>query len=410
MIHYCLIITNNALYMYERKVLSERVKSMIDGKTLVFAGISSLYGLNDIKNYFEEMEINTVFIESKFMSKFIHEEVNYISCDSFEIEKKDTYLFLPLNEYWLTYAYKNKLASISKEAYLSSRSKKHLSKLLEQSGIPNCKILSIDEAYKFVEQGKKVLVKPDNYYSGHGVKIINKNNIGKIESYILTGKEITEEAKNVLGNKEVDVEIWEYLEGEEFSADIFVYKLKCKVLRLCRKRISIINDAPCNTAYFMITEHDTGITEEIKKWVNTIFDKNDISFAHFDFIREKTTNQYIPIDFSCRVGGGMKELLEKCGSNIYLDGLKIINNQWGDSSKEMLYQLNILPTQKGVVYNDEYGEFSGELIKIKKRNDVVLGVDPSANNRLAIVIGHMNQICEDEICDHVLLKGKDFIK
>lgn len=383
---------------------------MLNNKILVLAGISSLYDIRSIKEYFEQIGIQTLFIESILMSKYVDEEVEYLACDSFELAKNEDYLFIPLNEYWLTYAYKNKLANISENAYLSSRSKKFFSKMLEQFGIPISKTLSIDEAYKMVSRGKKIIVKPDNYYSGHGVKILDKNNFEKLEFYIQEGMCMTEESKTVLGSKNAHVEIWEYLEGDEFSADIFVYKLKCKILRLCRKRITIIDDAPCNIAYFMISEQDNEVSEQIIKWVNIIFDENDISFAHFDFIKDKSTDNYIPIDFSCRIGGGMKEMFRKCGANIYLEGLKIIDNQLSTNSKKMLYQLNVLPTKKGVIYNDEYGKFSGELVKIKKENDIVCGLDPSANNRLAIVVGSMNQFREDEICDYMLLKGNGYIK
>ena len=71
---------------------------MLKNKILVLAGISSLYDIRSIKEYFEQIGIQTLFIESILMSKYVDEEVEYLACDSFELAKNEDYLFIPLND------------------------------------------------------------------------------------------------------------------------------------------------------------------------------------------------------------------------------------------------------------------------------------------------------------------------
>lgn len=377
---------------------------------VVLGGVSSIFGMEEIKIMFNEKGISVRFLETEAMVRHNHIDIDNIEiCDKFSMEK--TSIFIPLNEYWLSYGHKEGLDRISDRAYRASRSKKYLSGILEEFGMNYCRTLLLSDARREVENGNKVLVKPDSYYSGHGVRVIEKRNVDKLEQYIQEGGILGDEAKRVLMIEEGNTEIWEYIIGEEYSADVFVVGGEQYILRLCRKKIVIIDDTPCVLAYITVPV-SSEILNALKNWTDLLFDEDNISFAQFDFIKRENDGEFIPIDFSCRVGGGMKNLFMKYKNNIYKNALETLltDNVFISNTDTGFYQFNILPVKCGKLYANPYHIPVEDAIIVKDEKTVVNRIGGSANNRLGCIIGE--NYSEDLFYKmfNMLLIGDGYIK
>ena len=113
--------------------------------------------------------------------------------------------------------------------------------------------------------------------------------------------------------------VTEYIFGKEYSADIFYFKGKISLVRLCKKEIVFIHETPCTAVYQLLNPNEK-IKSVLEKWCNTLFEKENISFGQFDFI-EDCEDDFVPIDFAPRVGGGIEELLKCC---MFLIKMKIM--------------------------------------------------------------------------------------
>ena len=377
---------------------------------VALGGVSSIFGMEEIKNMFNEKGISVRFLETETMVRYNHIDTDDIEiCDKFSMDK--TSIFIPLNEYWLSYGHKEGFNRISNRAYRASRSKKYLSELLENSGMNYCRTLLLSDARREVENGNKVLVKPDSYYSGHGVRVIERRNVDKLEQYIREANKLGDEAKRVLMIEEGDSEICEYIIGEEYSADVFVVGGEKNILRVCRKKIVIIDDTPCVLAYITIPV-SSEIRNALENWTDLLFDEDNISFAQFDFIKRESDGEFIPIDFSCRVGGGLKNLFMKYKNNIYktaletllTDGVFINNTDTG------FYQFNILPVKCGKLYANPYHIQVENAIIVKYEKTVVNRIGGSANDRLGCIIGENYSENLFYKVFNMLLIGEGYIK
>ena len=377
---------------------------------IILGGVSSIFGLEEIKNMIEEKGLSVCFLETEYMiGKNPMNNTNIKICDEANIEEKS--IFIPLNEYWLSYGHKKKIDRISDRAYKSSRSKKFFSNLLNSNNIDCCKTISLEEAQRRIGQGGKVLIKPDSYYSGHGVRIVEKRNEDKLDQYLYEANIITDDAKRVLMIEKGFAEMWDYIEGEEYSADVLVLDGKIDILRLCRKKIVIIDDMPCVIAY--VTESITSKVQDIiQGWVDLLFDKDNISFCQFDFIKNANTNKFVPIDFSCRVGGGMTDMIKCYEHNIYQEALekiitkhKIIKNPAAG-----IYQFNILPIKCGELYSNAYNIATRTVKKYKKEKSIIDRIGGSSNDRLGCVVGdnYSDNMFDELFCN--LLIGEGYIK
>lgn len=354
---------------------------------IILAGVSSIYGIDEIKEYFEKRGIAIKFVETEYMEQYNDDsDCDIIIAESVKTTAKSIYL--PLNEYWLSYGHSMGIAQISDRAYKSSRSKKYFSELLSNNGLDYCRILSRKEAKDILDGGNKVLIKPDSYYSGHGVRVVDLDSAMDFDLYFEQAKDVTDDAKRVLSINKGIAEIWEYVSGEEYSMDVFVCNGNYSILRLCKKKIACINGIPCSVVYITVSVEQR-INEILGKWIKILFGDNDISFAQFDFIIDGESERIVPIDFSCRVAGGLKEMFKLYNANIYLEALKslISNNNTVNLSNEGIYQYNIIPLKKGVLLDDNYGMENENMIKYKKAGDYVKNIGASANARLAVIVG-----------------------
>ena len=379
-------------------------------KKIVLAGASSIYGIEAIRETILALGIDIIFVETEKMMQYVDEKDCAIQKTN-HLELPSECVYIPLNEYWVSYGYGHGIMKVSDRAYLCGRSKKFFSKLLMNHGIDVCKCLTGTDIVNYVtNENCSVLIKPDSYYSGHGVKVVDKDNLDKMDFYWNEAKTLSDEAKSVLAVNAGKAELWEYIHGDEYSADVFVYEGSCHILRLCMKKVVLIEAAPCTVAYITVSI-PMKIENAIYRWINVLFDDTDISFAQFDFIVTQEQERIVPIDFACRVGGGMREMFKLYENNIYLEALKSMIKTENSSrqNEEGIYQYNILPKRTGKIVNDHYGFFKGTMMKIKKCGDFVKSVEPSANNRLGVVVGrHYDEQCFQQDMKNLVL-GEGYI-
>lgn len=376
---------------------------------IILAGVASIFGLRDISTFFYNYNVELVMVETEYMSRFISEdELKFVQIQE-KIEYEEGIIVIPLNEYWVSFIIKNPyMARISDKALRSSRSKIFLAELLTLNGIDHCEFYEETDIEKFIlERGRKIIIKPDSLYSGHGVKIISALNIDQYHTYIEDAKQIKRNAQHILNIDSTLVTFCEYIEGTEYSVDVFWHVNKCHIVRACRKYLETIKDAPCVTAY-VIEQLNKDVLRKIEIWTSLLFDQGDVSFAQFDFIIDKSGQRIVPIDFSCRVGGGMLELFQKKKGNVYLECLKNIVFKNGNvllTKLQGCYQFHFIPVVTGIVKDDNYYSIN-QVIKYKHKSDRVESVDPSANNRLAILLGDVFSIDEYLRIKKYLLVGE----
>lgn len=354
---------------------------------IILAGASSIFGYEQIKEFMEKYSTSISFVETSTMAEYAKLNNSLVGiCNEISIDVNS--IFIPLNEFWLTYGMNENLCRISKKAYLSSRSKTYFSKLLKVNGVKVCKNMLLEEAVCVIKAGGRVVIKPDSYYSGHGVKIVDEQNYNQLEEYYNNAKKLSDEAKRVLLLNEGKVAIWEYLNGEEYSADVFVSNGFMYILRFSRKEKEEIYGKPCVIGY--ISEKiSKEVYNTIKRWTDVLFEPTDVSFGQFDFI--KTCEGYfIPIDFSARVGGGIEEMLKQYKNNIYLEALKhlFITGKKYENGNVGIYQLNILPIRCGMLFSEVCNTYgNNKLILYKHKGEYVNRVGASANDRIGCIIG-----------------------
>lgn len=357
---------------------------------IILAGVASIFGLKDIDTFFYNHNLKLVMVETEYMSQFIpDDELKFVQIQE-EIEYEEGILVIPLNEYWVSFVAKHPyMARISDKALRASRSKTFLTRLLALNGVDHCEYYEETDIEQFIlVQERKIVIKPDSLYSGHGVKVVNALNIDRYHAYMEAAGQIKQETKQVLDIDSSFVTLCEYIEGTEYSVDIFWYHGRCHIVRACKKYLEIVKDAPCVTAY-VIEQLNEEVLNKIKIWAGLLFNQEDVSFAQFDFIVNKSAQRIVPIDFSCRVGGGMLQLFQKKNSNVYFECLKNIvceNKNVLLTKLQGCYQFHFIPLVTGVVKDDNYYS-TNQIIKYKYKNDKVESVDPSANNRLAIMLG-----------------------
>ena len=381
---------------------------------IIFAGAASIYGLADIKAASKNSDFALQFVETPEMAKYISsDDLKEVSVKN-DIKDEDS-IVVPLNEYWVTWCKKNvKRCRISTKAFKASRSKKYLADCMMQQGLPSNRYEITSNVKKIVSDKQKVyIIKPDNQYSGHGVKIISALNYHNIDKYLIDASIVDEKVKKVLDITASPSICFEFIDGVEYSADVFFFQGKISVVRVCKKYRTIIDDAPCVLAY-LLEEPTELIRRYLELWCNALFDYDNISFGQFDFISPTSvSNVLVPIDFSCRVGGGISELLRYHGGNLYRDSLEVLFGEKCIANKgifQNVFQLNFIPNTMGTLINDNFLINDLQGIKLKKLGDRIDRLDPSANNRLAICLGdNFSEAYYKKIKDRLLI-GSQYIK
>lgn len=273
---------------------------------------------------------------------------------------------------------------ISDKALISSRSKKYFYDTIANDGLDSVKYYARkEEAIEQLESGKSIVVKPEGLNSGLGIEIVTSQNSNMLDEYIRQAVQIKTRNLKLMNIQNTGVMFTEYIEGTEYSADCFYYRERISVVRVCKKKIVIINNKPCTLVYQVI-KPTREITKAIESWMNVLFDATSISFAQFDFIIQTQTNKIIPIDFACRIGGGLFELMAHANSNPYADAIRGECHLYDDN--KVLTQLNYLPVAKGYLHDEVTNLADGYQVIFKHKGDYVTSLPSSIGSRIALVI------------------------
>ena len=395
-------------------------------KPAVFiAGATSVPGLSALKEAFESEGFSVSFVDAPFMKPFLSSDETEPVLFSASIKSPGNIIIIPLSEYWISYCISDGVtenALISRNALLGSRSKEFFYSVLASHKIDVPKSFgSKEEALKALESGQKIIIKPKGLHSGYGVEILKDADAQLLDKYFLCAGSITNKAIRIMKIENNGAMISEFIEGTEYSADCFYFNGKKSLVRLCKKKIVYIKDKPC-TAACQLVRPSKKIADALQSWLDALFDASDISFAQFDFIIDKT-ERIVPIDFACRIGGGMIELLRELPFNVYAEAVKEVaaakdetlqtasySRLFADKAFEdaPLTQLNYLSTKSGYIINDNYPLYDGRQIINKHKGDYAISNPSSVQSRLAVVVAHINETAlSDEFIRSLLLS--DFV-
>jgi len=374
---------------------------------LVLAGACSIYDLSGIKNAFALLGFEVSFVDAPFMASVkIHEfpeteEIVYTA------ELPPDALIVPLSEYWISYCKRTKCCRISKTALEASRSKEFLYKFMKDKDF-DFPVIYEDQkaAEEALEQGCRVIIKPVGLHSGYGIEILDKSGKERLSKYFNEAGNIKNRTLRLMEIENSGAMLTEAVEGTEYSADCFFYKGNVNVVRICRKKITVINDKPCVFAYQLLSAEAPEYQKYacfLKNWTEALFETEDISFAQYDFIASKD-GRVVPIDFASRVGGGITDLLMESGRNLYADAVAGIVSE----TEKSLVQFSYLPVLSGYIKNDEYPLKKGKSRVFKKKGDYVISNPSSVGSRIALTVCRFDGEVTDSMVKDFLL-GEDYI-
>lgn len=278
----------------------------------VVAGAASIEDIPKFILATRQIGINVLLVENAEMLKQIPPEHRLmVTCTE---EVSDTSVpFIPLNEFWVSKAIQAEVANISPHALRASRSKHYLSAQLSA-----CGMLALPRSYLEDMSGPypdSYLARLDAGYSGYGV--VRHIEAGSFDPATIT-KMVQRGASasmcKVLDENICRVVIEDYLEGEEYSADVFIRAGRPIVLRLFRKIVVWIGGRPVCDSYIALP-HTAVLCADIRSWCTALFSDKCTSFAQFDFI--VVAGRAVAIDFSCRIGGGLSAIKRFAGITSY---------------------------------------------------------------------------------------------
>jgi|GEM_PF-5220648 len=307
-------------------------------------------------------------------------------------------IVIPLTEYWISYCIQTGQCAISRTALSASRSKQFLYKKIADAGLDSVRCFSNkEEAYAALEQGKKIIVKPVGLYSGLGVEVLDNSGKDMLDAYISKACAIQTKNMRLMEIENTGCMLTEYIDGAEYSADVFYYKGRISIVRVCRKKVLIIHDKPCTAVYQLVVPSEQ-IHTALTAWMTVLFEHDDISFAQFDFI-VSPDGKAVPIDFASRIGGGLFELMSQSVTNPYADAIRGEYNLYKNT--KTLTQFNYLPTVNGYIKNDAYNLTSGFCKIFKHTGDYVISNPSGIGSRVAVVIKE----CESDILSENIIKS-----
>ncbi len=195
-------------------------------RKIIFAGVGSIYGVNEIKDYFiNNTDIDVEFIENEVMSKYLDEASKQCTTITNTLYSTENSIVIPLNEYWLSKVIStDAINNISQKALLASRSKKFLSDILQTHNIEFVNYYSKNQALEEIKKGHTIVIKPDSLYSGHGLSFVCLNNVDRLDDNIKKASIAKEDTLHVLNLKEVKPMLFEYIQGDEYSADVLFWQ------------------------------------------------------------------------------------------------------------------------------------------------------------------------------------------
>lgn len=220
---------------------------------------------------------------------------------------------IPLNEFWVSRAIQARVANISPHALRASRSKHYLSSRLAACGmhaLPRRYLEDVAAPYP-----DRYLARLDAAYSGYG--IVRHSEAGRFDP-VAIARAVRGDASTtmlaVLDDDAVRVVVEDYLDGEEYSADVFVRQGRPVVLRLFRKIVAWIGGRPVCDSYIAVP-HDSALCTAICNWCAALYSADCTSFGQFDFI--VVDGRAVAVDFSCRIGGGLGAIKRFAGIASY---------------------------------------------------------------------------------------------
>lgn len=385
-------IANNANTNYG-DIMSERTKIYI-------AGATSLPSLVPVSQAFSQLGMEALFVEAPFMRSYISNPDKEII---FTGELPLDAVVVPLTEFWISYCIRTQCCRISFRALKSSRSKKYFYELLEAAGYDAVRSFDRAQALAELDGGRSIVVKPLGLNSGLGIEVIAPQNKDMLDEYVRQALHIQTKNLKLMDITNEGCMLTEYINGTEYSADCFYYQGRISIVRICKKRILIINNKPCTLIYQTVRPTEQ-VEAHLVQWMNLLFDKTDISFAQFDFIISRD-EKMVPIDFASRIGGGMKELMSQADADPYADAVVGACHLYENGVT--LTQLNYLPVQKGYIINDSYALAPGYQVVFKHKGDYVTSLPSSIGSRVALVIQkNRTDTLPDGIEQSLLIDGR----
>lgn len=221
---------------------------------------------------------------------------------------------LPLNEFWVSRAIRAGVANIAPHALRASRSKHYLSARLAACGLPALPrryLEHVAEPYPV-----RYLARLDAAYSGHGiVRHVEAGAFDPAALARLVQAGAGPAMQAVLDADAARVVVEDYLDGEEYSVDVFVRHGRPLVLRLFRKIVAWIGGQPVCDSYIAMP-HDRVLCTAVHDWCAALYGADDTSFGQFDFI--VADGRAVAVDFSCRIGGGLEAIKRFAGVASYV--------------------------------------------------------------------------------------------
>ncbi|MCE7729345.1 ATP-grasp domain-containing protein [Vibrio campbellii] len=313
---------------------------------IVIAGASDIDDLESFVQSTSAMNAEFVLIENEFMFSLIPPEFQVYVTKTQEYDYTNE-IFLPLNEYWISKAIAYNVSNIKSTALSASRSKFFLTQVLREEGLACVQRYFLDDA---PEDGlTQYIARLDAGYSSYGIasyKQLGCFNKDKIFNAVhVPASSSMHNVLNVEANKIV---VENYLEGKEYSADVFVDKRNVKILRLSYKKVEWIQGKPICDTYITVPVTNE-LRSAITQWCSALFGHTSVSFGQFDFI--VTDQGSIPIDFACRIGGGLSALKQFTRHKSYIYHALYAQ---GGYFAPYACQKNIITQQVGVVERIEY--------------------------------------------------------
>lgn len=208
---------------------------------------------------------------------------------------------IPLNEFWVSRAIQTGVHNISHHALRASRSKHYLSARLRECGLPAVPRRYLEDIA--APGPARYLARLDAAYSGYGiVRHVEGGSFDADRIRRAVQGDASASMRSVLGDDQARVVVEDWLEGEEFSADIFVDRGKVAILRMFRKIMAWTNGRPVCDSYIAVPE-STDLNSAVQQWCAALFGAGDSSFGQFDII--VAGGHAMAVDFSCRIGGGL---------------------------------------------------------------------------------------------------------
>lgn len=266
----------------------------------VVAGASSIEDIPQFVEAARHVGMAVLLVENAAMSSQIPaQHRSLVTCGE---DLPDTCSpVIPLNEFWVSRAIQARVANISPHALRASRSKHYLSSRLAACGMPALPRRYLEDVA--APYPDRYLARLDAAYSGYG--IVRHAEAGRFDP-VAIARAVRGDASTtmlaVLDDDAVRVVVEDYLDGEEYSADVFVRQGRPVVLRLFRKIVAWIGGRPVCDSYIAVP-HDSALCAAICNWCAALYSADCTSFGQFDFI--VVDGRAVAVDFSCRIGGGL---------------------------------------------------------------------------------------------------------